>query len=103
RLTDSQSVPSTVPVWMGFQYFRPNAAHNVAASTVLPTFVSVPVIKRSPLLRILQALSERRQILGSEPGIQRYAKARGSRRNRRRPNRTDSKAGIGQARSGIQS
>src|SRR5882672_5996818 len=31
---------------MGFQYLPGSAAHNNAASTVLPTFVSVPVIKK---------------------------------------------------------
>src|SRR5204863_522036 len=43
RITDTRSDPSSVPVWMGFQYTASSAAHNNADKVVFPTPVSVPV------------------------------------------------------------
>src|SRR5262245_11647669 len=46
RRTVSESVSGSVPAWTGFQYEAPSRATSQAATTVLPTSVSVPVTKK---------------------------------------------------------
>jgi hypothetical protein len=46
RITVTRSDPSSVPVWIGFQYTASNAAQSNADKVVFPTPVSVPVMKK---------------------------------------------------------